>query len=160
MVGGALWVVKGGGILLTGEQFPAVFEAATLGLPGLYARFGQRVGTLGKADALVACAALASAALAVAAPLAPLIAGAGFGPCLALALLGEVLGRNGIFPLVERSAVGDGAGRPLLIVALGIAWMLLGYSVVAIREAGSPTSAPARRASERRAPPPSPEHRA
>src|ERR671911_1543137 len=40
--GGVLWVVKGVGILLTGEQRPLVFEAAmllfALGLLGLHAR--------------------------------------------------------------------------------------------------------------------------
>ncbi len=41
-VGGLLWVVKGGAILLTGQQPPVVFEAAlplfAVGLVGLHAR--------------------------------------------------------------------------------------------------------------------------
>ena len=46
MVGGLLWVVKGGAILLTGQQPPVVFEAAlplfALGLLGLHARLEGR----------------------------------------------------------------------------------------------------------------------
>jgi hypothetical protein len=47
MLGGVMWVVKGGAIMLTGEQPPMVFEAAlplfAVGLVGLHARLGGAV---------------------------------------------------------------------------------------------------------------------
>jgi hypothetical protein len=93
MVGGLMWVVKGGGILLTGQQPPVVFEAAmplfAVGLLGLHARLDGRGGALGKAGVLVAYIALASAAIALMAPLAPFLAVAGFGPFVGLVLLGS-----------------------------------------------------------------------
>jgi hypothetical protein len=52
ITGGVLWVVKGVGILLTGEQLPLVFEAAmllfALGLLGLHARLDGRASSFGK----------------------------------------------------------------------------------------------------------------
>ena len=75
MVGGLTWVVKGGSILLTGQQPPVVFEAAislfAVGLLGLHARLDGRGGPLGKAGVLVAYASLASAAIVLMTPLAP-----------------------------------------------------------------------------------------
>ena len=48
MLGGVMWVFKGGAIILTGEQPPVVFEAAlplfAAGLVGLHARLGGAVG--------------------------------------------------------------------------------------------------------------------
>jgi hypothetical protein len=88
MLGGLMWVVKGGSILLTGLHPPAVFEAAIPlfagGLLGLHARLEGRGGPLGKAGVLVAYAALASAAIVLMTPLAPFYALAGFGPFLGL----------------------------------------------------------------------------
>ena len=93
MAGGSMWVVKGGGILLTGQQPPVVFETAmplfAVGLLGLHARLDGRGGPLGKAGVLVAYIALASAAIVLIAPLAPFLAVAGFGPFLGLVLLGS-----------------------------------------------------------------------
>ncbi len=88
LVGGLLWVAKGGSILLTGQQPPVVFEAALPlfagGLLGLHARLDGRGGPLGKAGVLLAYAALASFALILVAPLAPFYVVAGFGPFLGL----------------------------------------------------------------------------
>ena len=102
MVGGLLWVVKGGSILLTGWQPPVVFEAAlplfALGLLGLHARLEGRGGPLGKAGLLVAYAALAAAALVLVAPLPPLYVVAGFGPFLGLVLLGSAILQAKLFP--------------------------------------------------------------
>jgi hypothetical protein len=53
MVGGLLWVLKGGSILITGQQPPVAFEAAmplfAVGLLRLHARLEGRGGPLGKA---------------------------------------------------------------------------------------------------------------
>ena len=165
VVGGVLWVVKGGAILLTGQQPPMVFGAAlplfALGLLGLHARLEGRGGPLGKAGLLVAYAALAAAALVLVAPLPPLIAVAGFGPFLGLVLVGTAALRAGVFrppwgalPL----ALGFGGALSILaggglalvnerllevpIVLVGVAWMLLGYSVLAVE--GTRVQAPAR----------------
>src|SRR5215207_8305257 len=108
MLGGAMWVVKGGAIMLTGEQPPVVFGAAlplfAVGLVGLHARLGERGGRLGKAGVLLAYGALASALVALGGwtlapagwvpdedsvtPLTPLIILAGLGPFVGLVLLG------------------------------------------------------------------------
>lgn len=110
MLGGVLWVFKGGAIMLTGEQPPVVFEAAlplfAAGLVGLHARLGGRGGRLGKAGLLLAYAALASALVALVGLtlvpaewvpnedsvtlLTPFIVLAGFGPFAGLVLLGIV----------------------------------------------------------------------
>jgi hypothetical protein len=165
MVGGLLWVVKGGSILLTGWQPPVIFEAAlplfALGLLGLHARLEGRGGLLGKAGILVAYVALAAAALVLAAPLPPLIAVAGFGPFLGLVLLGSATLQARIFsPPWSALPLAMGLGGPLLILAggglalmnerlleipivlVGLAWMLLGYSVLAVE--GTTVQAPAR----------------
>ena len=165
MVGGLLWVVKGGAILLTGQQPPVVFEAAlplfALGLLGLHARLEGRGGSLGKAGGLVAYAALAAAALVFVAPLPPLYAVAGFGPFLGLVLVGRDARQARIFPPPWSTLpLAMGLGGPLLIVAggglalmgerlleipivlVGLAWMLLGYSVLAVE--GTRVQAPAR----------------
>ncbi len=102
-VGGLRWIVKGGSILITGQQPPVVFEAAlplfAVGLLGLHARLEGRGGPLGKAGVLVAYAALAAAGLVVlVAPLAPLYAVAGFGPFLGLVLMGSATLQARIFP--------------------------------------------------------------
>jgi hypothetical protein len=156
MVSGLMWVIKGGAILLTGQQLPVVFEAAmplfAVGLLGLHARLGGRGGSLGKAGVLVAYAALASAAIVLMAPLAPFIAVAGFGPFLGLVLLGSAILQARIFPPPWSALpLAMGLGGPLLILAggglaliserlleipivlVGLAWMLLGYSVLAVK---------------------------
>lgn len=165
MVGGLLWVVKGGSILLTGRQPPLVFEAAlplfALGLLGLHARLEGRGGPLGKAGVLVAYAALAAAVILLVAPLPPLYAVAGFGPFLGLVLVGSATSQARIFsPPWSALPLAMGLGGPLLILAggglalmgerlleipivlVGLAWMLLGYSVLAVE--GSRVQAPAR----------------
>ena len=107
MLGGALWVVKGGGVILTGDQ-PPTFEPALflfgVGLLGLYARLDGRGGRVGRAGGVMACMAVASAMVtAIAAlvapawmpdgegditPLTPAITLAGLGTFLGLSLLG------------------------------------------------------------------------
>ena len=108
MLGGAMWVFKGGAIMLTGEQPPVVFEAAlplfAAGLVGLHARLGGRGGRLGRTGLLLAYAALVSALVVLVGstlapagwapneesvtPLTPFIVLAGFGPFVGLVLLG------------------------------------------------------------------------
>jgi hypothetical protein len=158
MVGGLLWVVKGGAILLTGQQPPVVFEAAiplfAVGLLGLHGRFAGRGGPLGMAGVLVAYAALASAAIVLMMPLAPFIAVAGFGPFLGLVLLGSATLQARVFhPPWSALPVAMGLGGPILILAggglaliserlleiplvlVGLAWMLLGYAVLIVKDA-------------------------
>ncbi len=165
MVGGLLWVVKGGSILLTGQQPPVVFEAAmplfAVGLLGLHARLEGRGGSLGKAGVLVAYAALAAAGLLLVAPLPPFYAVAGFGPFLGLVLVGSAtLQARTLPPPWSALPLALGLGGPLLILAggglalmgerlleipivlVGVAWMLLGYSVLAVK--GTTGQAPAR----------------
>ena len=165
IVGGFMWVVKGGAILLTGHQPPVVFEAAmplfALGLLGLHARLDGRGGTLGKAGALVAYAALASAAIVLVTPLEPFFAVAGIGPFLGLVLLGSATLRARVFrPPWSALPLAMGLGGPLLILAggalalmgerlleipivlVGLAWMLLGYSVLVVK--GATIQAPVR----------------
>jgi hypothetical protein len=165
MVGGLMWIIKGGAILLTGQQPPVVFEAAVplfaIGLLGLHARLDGRGGTLGKAGVLVACTALASAAIVLMTPLAVFFAVAGFGPFLSLVLLGSAALQAGAFPPPWNALpLAVGLGGPLLIlvggvldliserlleipiVLVGLAWMLLGYSVLAVK--GETVQAPIR----------------
>ena len=165
MVGGLMWVVKGGAILLTGQQPPVVFEAAmplfAVGLVGLHARLEGRGGPLGKAGVLVAYTALASAAIVLMRPLAPFYAVAGFGPFLGLVLLGSATLQARVFPSPWSALpLAIGLGGPLLILAggglaliserlleipivlVGLAWMLLGYSVLVVR--GATVQAPVR----------------
>jgi hypothetical protein len=108
ILGGVMWMLKGGAIILTGEQPPVVFEAAlplfAAGLVGLHARLGGRGGRLGRTGLLLAYAALVSALVVLVgstlAPgewvpneesvtsLTPFIVLAGFGPFAGLVLLG------------------------------------------------------------------------
>jgi hypothetical protein len=156
MVGGLMWVVKGGAILLTGQQPPVLFEAAmplfAVGLLGLHARLDGRGGALGNAGVLVAYAALASAAIAVMAPLAPFLAVAGFGPFVGLVLLGSATLQARVFlPPWSALPLAMGLGGPLLILAggdlamiserlleipivlVGLSWMLLGYLLLVVK---------------------------
>lgn len=165
VVGGLMWVIKGGTILLTGQQPPAVFEAAlplfAVGLLGLHARLDGRGGSLGKAGVLVAYAGLASAAIVLIAPLSPFYAVAGFGPFLGLVLLGSATPRAKVFPPTWSALpLAMGLGGPLLILAggglaliserlleipivlVGLAWMLLGYSMLVVK--GATVQAPVR----------------
>jgi hypothetical protein len=159
ITGGVLWVVKGVGILLTGEQLPLVFEAAmllfALGLLGLHARLGGRASSLEKVGALVAYVSVVSAVVAIVAPLTPFIAVAGFGPLLGLVLLGIATLQTRIFPPPwSILPLVMGLGTPILILAgggllatinerlleipivlVGLAWMLLGYSVLVVKSA-------------------------
>jgi hypothetical protein len=156
MAGGLMWVVKGGGILLTGQQPPVVFETAmplfAVGLLGLHARLDGRGGPLGKAGVFVAYIALASAAIVLMAPLAPFLAVAGFGPFLGLVLLGSAtLQARVLLPPWSALPLTMGLGSPLLILAggglavisermleipivlVGLSWMLLGYSLLVVK---------------------------
>jgi hypothetical protein len=156
MVGGLMWVIKGGTILLTGQQPPVVFEAAmplfAVGLLGLHTRLDGRGGALGKAGVLVAYIALVSAAIVLITSFAPFIAAAGFGPFLGLVLLGSAVLQARVFPPPWRILpLATGLGGPLLIlvggglaqlserlleipiVMVGLAWILLGYSVLAVK---------------------------
>ena len=165
VVGGLMWIVKGGSILITGQQPPVVFEAAlslfAVGLLGLHARLGGHGGPLGKAGVLVAYAALAAAALVLVAPLPPFYAVAGFGPFLGLVLLGSATLQAGVFPPPWSALpLAMGLGGPLLVLAggglalmnerlleipivlVGLAWMLLGYSVLVVK--GATVQAPVR----------------
>lgn len=167
VVGGLMWVFKGASILLTGEQPPLLFEAALLlfavGVLGLAARVAGRGGSLRSAGVLVAYVALASAVLALVAPLAPLIAVAGFGPFIGLMLLGGAVLRAGVLPKPWSALpLAVGLGGPLLIVVggilafiherllevpivlVGLAWMLLGYSVLVVKDAVVHTPHPSR----------------
>lgn len=154
VIGGLMWVVKGGGILLAGEQPPLVFEAAmplfALGVVGLGARLGELKGPLGKAGVAVAYLAAASAVVAFLTELSLFIAIAGFGPYLGLVLVGSAALQAGIFPSPWSALpLAIGLGGPLLIlsggglaliderllevpiVLVGLAWVLLGYLVLA-----------------------------
>jgi hypothetical protein len=165
MAGGLMWVAKGGSILLTGQQPPVVFEAAmplfAIGLLGLHARLDGHAGPLGKAGVLVAYAALASAAIVLMAPLAPFYAVAGFGPFLGLVLLGSATLQARVFPQPWSALpLAMGLGGPLLILAggglaliserlleipivlVGLAWTVLGYSVLVVK--GATVQAPVR----------------
>jgi hypothetical protein len=168
MLGGVMWVVKGGAIMLTGEQPPVLFGAAlplfAVGLVGLHARLGGRGGRLGKTGVLVAYAALASALVVLVGwtlapagwvpsedsvtPLTPFIVLAGLGPFVGLVLLGIATLRVKAMPAPWSAlplVMGAGAVPLMLvggilelvserlfelpIVLLGLAWVLLGYSV-------------------------------
>ncbi len=165
MVGGLMWIVKGGSILITGQQPPVVFEAAlplfAVGLLGLHARLGGHGGPLGKAGVLVASTALAAAAIVLVAPLPPFYAVAGFGPFLGLVLVGSATLQARVFrPPWGALPLAMGLGGPLLILAggglalinerlleipivlVGLAWMLLGYSVLVVK--GATVQAPVR----------------
>ena len=168
MLGGVMWVVKGGAIILTGEQPPVVFEAAlplfAVGLVGLHARLGGRGGRLGKTGVLLAYVALASALVVLVGwtlapagwvpnedsltPLTPFIVLAGLGPFVGLVLLGIatlrvkampapwsalplLMGASAV-PLMLVGGVLELVSERLFelpIVLLGLAWVLLGYSV-------------------------------
>ena len=110
---------------------------------------------------LVAYAALAAAVLVLVAPLPPLYAVAGFGPFLSLVLMGSATLQARIFPPPWSALpLALGLGGPLLILAggglalmgerlleipivlVGLAWILLGYSVLAVE--GTRVQAPAR----------------
>ena len=125
-----------------------------IGLLGLHARLDGRGGLLEKAGVLVAYAALAAAAIVLVAPLAPFYAVAGFGPFLGLVLLGSATLQARIFPPPWSALpLALGSGGPFLILAggglalmserlleipivlVGLAWMLLGYSVLAVKGA-------------------------
>ncbi len=182
MLGGVMWVGKGGAILLTGGQPPVLFEAAVplfaIGLVGLHARLEGRGGRLGRVGLLLAYAALVSAlvvplgwTLAPAGwvpdedsvtPLTPFIVLAGFGPFLGLVLVGRGALRAGVFPPPWSALpLAVGLGAPLLIlvgggalaaidarlleipiVLVGLAWMVLGYAVLATKSATIQTTAP------------------
>jgi len=153
MTGGSMWIIKGVSILLTGDQPPIVFEAAmpllAVGVVGLGARLG---GPLGVAGAVVACVAAASAVVGLSTELAPFIAVAGFGPFLGLILVGSAALQARLFPSPWNALpLALGLGGPLLVLAggglallnerllevpiviIGLAWVILGYSMLSER---------------------------
>jgi hypothetical protein len=155
-IGGAMWAVKAMSILLTGVQPPLVFEVAlplfALGLLGPVARLGGRRGPLGTAGLVVACVAVLSGVIAFATGLNLFVAVAGFGPFLGLVLVGGAVLQAREFPqpwsalplalgLGGTILIFVGGGLALIderllevpILTIGLAWMLLGYSVLVIR---------------------------
>lgn len=117
-MGGSLWLVKGGAVLLTGVQPPYLFEAAPfflgIGLWGLYLRLdiGER-GRLARAGAVLALAAAVSALVQLWAELfaaelvpredtvtivTPFVGLAGLGILGSAGLLGIVVWRGGALP--------------------------------------------------------------
>ena len=159
VVGGLMWIVKGASILLTGDQPPFIFEAAmpllAVGVAGLGARLGERRRPLGTAGVVVAFVAAASAVVALLTGLAPFMVIAGFGPFLGLILVGGATLQARIFPSPWSALpLVIGLGGPVLVilaggvlalinerllevplVMVGAAWMLLGYSVLFVRDA-------------------------
>ncbi len=147
MLGGVLWVFKGGAIMLTGEQPPVVFSAAlplfAAGLVGLHARLGGRGGRLGKTGLLLAYAALSSALVALVgftlAPagwvpnedsvtlLTPFIVLAGFGPFVGLVLLG-------IATLRVKAMPAPWSALPLMMGAGAVPLMLVGGILELVNE--------------------------
>ena len=142
MLGGVLWVFKGGAIMLTGEQPPVVFSAAqplfAAGLVGLHARLGGRGGRLGKTGLLLAYAALSSALVALVGftlaqarwvpnedsvtLLTPFIVLAGFGPFVGLVLLGIATLRVEAMPAPWSALplVMEAGAVPLMLLVGGI----------------------------------------
>ena len=147
MLGGVLWVFKGGAIILTGEQPPVVFEAAlplfAAGLVGLHARLGGRGGRLGRTGLLLAYAALASALVALVGLtlgpagwvpneesvtlLTPFIVLAGFGPFVGLVLLG-------IATLRVKAMPAPFSALPLVMGASAVPLMLMGGILELVNE--------------------------
>ncbi len=147
MLGGVLWVFKGGAIMLTGEQPPVVFSAAlplfAAGLVGLHARLGGRGGRLGRTGLLVAYVALASALVTLVGetlapvgwvpdedsvtPLTPFIVLAGFGPFVGLVLLG-------IATLRVKAMPAPWSALPLVMGAGAVPLMLVGGILELVNE--------------------------
>lgn len=159
VVGGLMWIIKGGSILLIGVQPPLVFETAmplfALGVLGLGARLGNFKGPLGTVGVTVAFLSAFAAMVAFLTQLSLFIAVAGFGPFLGLVLVGSAILQARIFPSPwSVLPLAIGLGGPALILAggglalinerllevplvmVGFAWMLLGYSVLFVRNAG------------------------
>ena len=147
MLGGVMWVVKGGAIMLTGEQPPVLFGAAlplfAVGLVGLHARLGGRGGRLGKTGVLLAYVALASAVVVLVGwtlapagwvpdedsltPLTPFIVLAGLGPFVGLVLLG-------IATLRARAMPAPWSVLPLVMGAGAVPLMLVGGVLELVNE--------------------------
>lgn len=142
-----MWVLKGGAIMLTGEQPPILFEGAlplfAVGLVGLHARLGGRGGRLGKTGLLLAYAALASALVALVGwtlapaewvpdedsvtPLTPFIVLAGLGPFVGLVLLG-------IATLQARVMPAPWSALPLVMGVGAVPLMMVGGVLELINE--------------------------
>ena len=162
MLGGAMWVVKGGFIMLGGPD-PDLFTPAqlffALGLLGLHTRLAGRGGHMGRIGAALAYAAVAlsvintpySVFFAERGPQTPFPFNAtyllaGLAIFVGLVFLGlatvradAIPGRLRILPLI----VGLSALLPvwllafiyleLPVVVLGVAWMLMGYGLWSAR---------------------------
>ena len=158
VIGGLMWIFKGGSILLTGDQPPLVFETAmplfAFGVVGLGARLDEFKGPLGTAGVAVAYLAAASAVAAFLTDLPLFIAVAGFGPFLGLVLVGSAVLQAQVFPSPWSALpLAIGLGGPVLILAggglalinerllevpivmVGLAWVLLGYLLLRGRTA-------------------------
>lgn len=114
MAGGLCWLIKGGAILITGDQPPLLFELGAFLLPvsliGLDAALGGRGGRVGKAGLVLSAVAVISALLAglgawlgpddwiptedTATVLTPFIVLTGLGTVLGLVLLGIAVFRT------------------------------------------------------------------
>src|SRR5215204_1742143 len=147
MLGGVMWVFKGGAIMLTGEQPPVVFEAAlplfAAGLVGLHACLGGRGGRLGRTGLLLAYAALASALVTLVGwtlapagwvpdedsvtPLTPFISLAGLGPFVSLGLLG-------IATLRVKAMPAPWSALPLVVGVGAVPLMLVGGVLELVNE--------------------------
>ena len=147
IAGGVCWVVKGGVILLTGEEPPVVFAVSFALLPvalvGLYAAAAPRGGRLAKLGLALAATAEVAAAVAglgswlgpdpwspredTVTVLTPFIGLAGFGTLAALVLLGIVVRRTSALPHHWR-------GFPLLIAIAFVPLMVAGGVLESIDE--------------------------
>lgn len=156
MLGGAMWVVKGGLIMLGGPD-PDLFIPAqlffALGLLGLHTRLAERGGRLGRIGGFLAYAAVAlsmvntpySVFFAEDGPQTPFpfnvtYFSASLAIFIGLVVLGVAVSRAGVLPGRWRTLpliLGLSALLPVWILAfihlevpvvvLGAAWMLLGY---------------------------------
>lgn len=146
VVGGICWVVKAGGILITGNQPPAVFEAALglfpVALLGLYAvvRGGGRLATSGLVLACAAALSAVTVGLAVVfgpddwvpredtvTVLTPFMVLAGFGGFASLVLLGMATRRTSSLP-------GRWRNFPLALGVSAVPLMVVGGALEAVHE--------------------------
>lgn len=146
VVSGICWVVKAGGIMITGNQPPVVFEAALglfpVALLGLYAVIcgGGRLATSGLVLACAAALSAVTVGLVVvfgpddwvpredkATVLTPFIVVAGFGAFASLVLLGMATRRTSSLP-------GRWRNFPLTLGVSAVPLMVAGAALEAVHE--------------------------
>ena len=147
VVAGACWVVKAGGILLTGDQLPGAFESAFILFPvalvGLYAAMEQNGGRLAICGLVVTVTAELSAVVVgvgmllgpenwvaredTVTVLTPFIVLAGFGTFVALLLLGLAVRRTRALPERWRTL-------PLVLAVSAVPLMLIGGALEGVSE--------------------------